>query len=293
MNNTLWALLFLLAAIWGASFYAYEIGLESLSFSALVMYRIGGAALFLWILAIIQRWKIPKGKIWIDYAVLGLLNNAIPFTLIAWGQQFIESGLSSILNATTAVFGTLLAPLFFANESLTIPKLLGIIIGLIGVTVAIGVQNLSTLDPRHLGQLAVIAASLSYAFGGIYAKARVKSAPNATALGMLSTGAIAMILLHFITNPFGTLIPNLSGGIASIYLAVVSTAIAYLLFYYVLSKAGISYVTLVTLLIPIFAITLGVVLLEERLEWTAFLGFGLVAIALIFIDGRIFKISRS
>ena len=278
-----------MALLWGGSFMAYEIGLRSLPFSSLVLFRIAGAALLLWALAYVGKWQIPRGRIWGDFLVLGLLNNAIPFSLIAWGQQFIESGLSSILNATTAIFAAVLAPVFFADERLTKNKALGVIIGFTGVSIAIGIHNLSHLDPRNLGQIAVIIASLSYALGGVYAKKRVKQKPQITALGMLSMGAILMMIYHFATNPTGALLPSFESGLAAAYLAIVGTAVTYLLFYKILDEVGVSYVALVTLLIPVFAISLGAIFLHERLEWTAFAGFALVAFALVIIDGRLLK----
>ena len=289
MTNRLWGLLLLLACFWGGSFVAYEIGLQSLPVSSLVMYRIGGAALFLWILALAFGWKIPRGKVWGEFLMLGLLNNAIPFFLIAWGQQFIESGLSSILNGATALFGAILAPFFFADERLTVNKLVGVILGFLGVSIAIGIETLHNLDPRNLGQLAVIAASLSYAFGGIWAKKRVKTEPKITALGMLTMGTVLMVVMHFTTDPTGALIPSLHSGLAAAYLAIVGTAFAYLLFYKVLGEAGVSYVTLITLLIPVIAITLGAIILSERLHNSAFLGFGIVAIGLMITDGRLVR----
>lgn len=290
MTNRLWGLLIMLACFWAGSFLAYEFGLRTLPVSSLVMYRIGGAALFLWVLAIILKWEIPRGKVWLDFLVLGFLNNALPFFLIAWGQQFIESGLASILNGATALFGAILAPMFFADERLTINKLLGVIVGFIGVAIAVGLEFLSGFDPRNLGQLAVILASLSYATGGIWAKKRLKTKPKITALGMLTMATFLMIAFHFITNPDGRLMPSLESGIAAVYLAIVGSALAYLLFYRVLNEAGVAYVTLITLMIPPFAILAGAIVLGERLAPTAFFGFAIVALALIIIDGRLFKL---
>ncbi len=289
MTNRIWGLLIMLACFWGGSFLAYEFGLRTLPVSSLVMYRIGGAALFLWIIAIFSKWEIPRGKVWIDFLALGFLNNALPFFLIAWGQQYIESGLASILNGATALFGAILAPIFFADERLTINKLLGVIVGFIGVAIAVGLEFLSGFDPRNLGQLAIILASLSYATGGIWAKKRLTTQPKITALGMLSMATILMIIFHFTTNPDGALIPSLESGLAAAYLAIVGSALAYLLFYRVLNEAGVAYVTLITLMIPPFAILAGAIVLGERLAPTAFIGFAVVALALIIIDGRAFK----
>lgn len=289
MTNRLWGLLIMLACFWGGSFLAYEFGLRTLPVSSLVMYRIGGAALFLWIIAIVSKWEIPRGKVWFDFLVLGFFNNAVPFSLIAWGQQYIESGLASILNGTTALFGAILAPMFFADERLTVNKLIGVIVGFIGVAVAVGLDFLRDFDPRNLGQLAVILASLSYATGGIWAKKRLTTKPKITALGMLTMATILMTAFHFTTNPNGALMPSLESGLAAAYLAIVGSALAYLLFYHVLNQAGVAYVTLITLMIPPFAIAVGAIVLGERLAPTALIGFAIVALALMIIDGRLFK----
>ncbi len=291
MNNKNWALLLLLAGFWGASFPFTSIALQSMDDIAVVTYRIGLAALFLYIIIRARKWPIPKfGKIWFHFFITGSLMCSIPFSLIVWGQQFVPSGLAAIFNASTAIFGAALAPIFFTDERLRPHKILGIIIGFSGIIVAIGINNLASLSLYNLGQWAIVLATLCYALGGIYGKKFLMGTkPQINALGMVSTAAITMLAALLIQLPTTDYIPDSSGIFAIFYLALIGTSGAYLLYYYLLREIGVSNTTLVTLLIPIFSISLGAIFLHESLHLQDYLGFALLALGLITIDGRIFK----
>jgi drug/metabolite transporter (DMT)-like permease len=231
---------------------------------------------------------VPRDPaIWGAFAMMGLLNNAIPFTLMAWGQQFIETGLTSIFNAATAVFGVLVAAMVFADERLTARRLIGVLIAFAGVSVAIGLDALAQFDIRSLAQLAVIGGTLSYAFAAAWARARLSGlAPQVAAAGML-TGASAIMLplaLWVDGVPQMPQNPVTFGAIG--YFAIMGTAVAYLLYYRVLAVAGSGNAMLVTLLIPPVAIGLGWLVLDERLAAEAFVGFGMLAVGLIVMQRR-------
>jgi drug/metabolite transporter (DMT)-like permease len=136
------------------------------------------------------------GRIWFGIAAMGLFNNVIPFTLITWGQQHIALGLASILNASTAIFGVLIAALIFADERLSPRKAAGVVLGIAGVATPVGLGNLASLDPGSLGQLGVVGAALSYGFAGSLGRVFLKGVPPlVSAAGMLSVSAAAMIPL--------------------------------------------------------------------------------------------------
>lgn len=290
-----WALMASLGAIWGASFLAIKVGLEELPFLTLVAHRVIWACLILWIYVLLRRLPIPRDpRIWGAFAVMGLLNNVIPFGLMAWGQQFIETGLTSIFNAGTAIFGVLVAAAVFADERLTPRKALGVLVAFFGVSVAIGLDAFRQFDIRSLAQLAVIGGTISYAFAAAWARKTMAGlSPQVSAAGML-TGASLIIVPVAIVIDGVPQVPALPQTWAAIgYFGVIGTAIAYLLYYKIIAQAGSGNAMIVTLLIPPVAITLGALVLGERLAPEAFAGFALLALGLIILDGRLPALGRS
>ena len=157
ISTRAWIEMLLLAAIWGASFVSIRIALDEVGPMTAVVHHVGWAAVALWIVVLLMRLPVPRDPmIWTAFFGMGLLNNIIPFSLMAWGQLYIESGLTSILNAATAIFGVITAAIFFADEKVTPRKAFGVLLGFAGVTTAIGLENLRNFDLRSLAQLAVI-----------------------------------------------------------------------------------------------------------------------------------------
>ena len=286
-----WAELALLALLWGGSFLSIRVALDEVSVLSSVCHRVGWAALVLWAVVLLRGEALPRGwRIWGSFAVMGLLNNVLPFTLMAWGQLTIESGLTSILNAFTAVAGVIVAALVFADERLTARRLTGVLLGFAGVVVTVGPALLAGLSLRSLAQLAVLAGTLSYAFAGAWARARLKGvSPLVASAGML-TGSTLMLLPLTLVLEGGIDLPSTGRGVAAIaYYALAATAAAYLLYYRVLAMAGAGNLLLVTLLIPPVAITLGAVVLHEALPPRAYAGFALLAAGLLLLDGRLLR----
>lgn len=288
VSTRAWAEMGLLALIWGASFLSIKLGLEEIPFLTLVAHRVIWACVILWIYVLVRRLPVTGDpRIWGAFVVMGMLNNVIPFALMAWGQQFIETGLTSIFNAGTAIFGVLVAALCFADERLTLRKSIGVAVAFIGVAVAIGLEILQQFDIRSLAQLAVIGGTFSYALASAWARKRLMglTAPVAAA-GML-TGASLILLPAALVMDGAPTWPALPQTYLAVgYFAVFGTAFAYLLYYRVLAMVGTGNAMLVTLLIPPVAIILGAVVLEERLAPQAFWGFALLAAGLLILDGR-------
>lgn len=284
-----WGELFLLGLIWGASFLTLRIALDEIPVLTAVLHRVFWAMLVLWAVVLVLRLPVPRNPgIWAAFLVMGALNNVIPFGLMAWGQLHIESGLTAILNATTAIFGVLVAALVFADERLTWRKAIGVGIGFCGVVLAVGAGQLTQFDPRSLGQLAVLGGTLSYALAGAWARARLGGlAPQVAAAGML-TGA-SLILLPatlVIDGPIAFALRPVTWAAIGYY-ALAATAGAYLLYYRVLGMAGSGNLMLVTLIIPPVAIVLGALVLGEELTPRAFAGFALLALGLAVLNGWI------
>ncbi|MCL9776209.1 DMT family transporter [Vibrio methylphosphonaticus] len=290
MNTTVWIMLVLLSVLWGGSFFFVGIAVEELTPLTIVALRVGIAAIALWSFAFAIGLRPPKQvKVWGLFLAMGLLNNVIPFLLIVWGQTQIASGLASILNAATPIFAVVVAGLFLPDEKPTPLKLFGVAIGFIGVVVMIGVPALSG-NSHLLAQLAIIAATICYAFAGVFGR-RFKALeipPVIIASGQVTASAFILLPITFIVDGKAALsAASNQTWLAILGLAIISTAIAYVLYFKILEIAGATNVLLVTLLVPVSAVLLGSVFLDESLELIHLLGMLMIALGLSAIDGRI------
>lgn len=284
-----WGLMALLALIWGGSFTANHAALAFVPVATTVVVRVGGAALALWLYILLARLPVPKDRgFLITSLTLGLGNNVIPFSLIVWGQTHVPSGLAGILNASTALFAVLVAAAVFPDERLTPNRLIGVLIGLAGVAAIIGPAVLTHLDLTSLGQLAILIAGLSYALSNAYGRKRLTGIrPEVSAAGMLSAAALIMIPASLLLDGVPATLPPPSALVALAYLALLSSAFAYRLFYTVLAEAGAGNLGLVTLLVAPVAVLFGWAVYGEALPPSAFLGLTLLTFGMILIDGRL------
>lgn len=287
-----WTMLIILSILWGGSFFFVGVAVTELPPLTIVTLRVGLAAITLWGIALFMGLRPPKSTgVWGAFLAMGLLNNAIPFVLIVWGQTQIASGLASILNATTPFFTVVVAGMLLPDERVTPLKFVGIAIGFIGVVVMIGLPAIGEGDST-LAQVAVIAAALSYAFAGVYGR-RFKAMavnPIVTAAGQVTASALVMTPMALtVDGPLDIAGPSPGTWAAIVGLAVLSTAVAYVLYFKILESAGATNLLLVTLLIPVSAILLGSLFLNETLEVVHFAGMALIALGLSAIDGRLWK----
>lgn len=220
---------------------------------------------------------------------MGLLNNLIPFSLIFWGQTQIESGLAAILNATTPIFTVILAH-FLTQEKLYPQKVVGILLGFLGVVVLIGIDTLQSFSLTSLGQVAVLVAACSYGCAGLYGRRFKAIPPMISAMGMLTGTTIMLLPVVLILDRPWTLSPSVQSGLAVVSLALLSTAVAYLLYFKLLARVGATNALLVAFLIPITALFIGIVFLNEQLGWNAFVSLGLILSGLAVIDGRALRL---
>lgn len=281
-------MLLLLAAVWGGSFFFAEIALREVPPLTVTLHRVFWA---LPILALVVRLKglvLPRSpRVWGAYLVMGALNNAIPFSLIFWGQTRIDSGLASILNGTTAMFGAVVAGLLLKDEPLAGRKIAGAGLGLLGVAFIMGPDALTAFNPANLAQLAILGATLSYAFAGVWGKAALSGQPPLmNALGMLVGSTVLMIPIALMLDGPPGIALSFDVWAALLAMSGLSTALAYLLYFAILARAGAANMLLVTLLIPPFAIGLGVLFLGERMPPEAWIGFAIIAAGFAVTDGR-------
>lgn len=282
-------LLGVLALIWGTSFVANRAALTQVPVLTVVALRVTIAAALMWVWVLARGQVLPRGlRAWRGFAVMGFFNSALPFTLIVWGQNHIDSGLAAILNASTAIFGVVVASMVFADERLTPRRVVGVTVGFAGVVLAIGPEALAHLDLTSLAQLAVLAASVSYAIAGSYSRVRIRGlAPEVAAAGMLTCASLWVLPAALLRDGMPTLAWSAETWAGMLFLAVIASAVAYILNYRILALAGAGNLSLVTLLLTPVAIVLGWVVYDEALGWRALAGFGLLAMGLLVLNTRI------
>ncbi len=296
MNLRDWSLLIALSILWGGSFFFVRVALDGVPPLTLVLARVVIASAVLLLLLRATGEALPRRRdVWLTLAVMALLNNIIPFSLIFWGQTAIPAGLAAILNATTPLFTVIVMHLFTTDDRATPGKALGVALGFAGVVVLVGPAVTGALDTPIWALAACLAAALSYAFSGLWGR-RIKPlglTPTFTAWAQLTVTSLVMTpVVALVDRPWALAMPGLPAIAAVVALAVLSTALAYIIFFRILASAGPSNLLLVTFLIPVSAILLASLFLGERLAWTHFAGMGLIGIGLAAIDGRLWKAVR-
>ena len=296
MTSAEWLMLLGLSLLWGGSFFFTGIAVRELPPLTIVALRVGGAALILFVALGILGVPMPRRRaVWAAFFGMGFLNNVVPFCLIVWGQTHIASGLASILNATTPLFTVLVAHVLTRGEKLTATRLAGVGLGLAGVMAMMGPAALQGFGTNIVAQLACLAAALSYAFAGVFGRRfkRMGIAPMATATGQVTASAVMLIPVALLVDrPWTLPSPSLATWGAVLGIAALSTALAYILYFRILSTAGATNLLLVTFLIPVSAIILGSLVLGESLDPRHFLGMALIGGGLAAIDGRLLRLAK-
>jgi drug/metabolite transporter (DMT)-like permease len=291
MNSRDWAILGGLALIWGGAFFLIGVAVRHVPPFTYVLLRLSIAAAAMWAMLAWRRQALglPR-EAWSAIVLLALLNNALPFTLFGWAQTHIASGLASILNATTPIWGVVVAHFFTADERITPRKLAGVVIGFAGVAVMIGPGLLRELGGGALAELACVVASLAYAMAGVWARRfrRMGVSPFSVTTGQLTVGAIMMLPVALIGDrPWAVPLPPIEAWAAIAALAIVCTAFGYVLYFRLIDRAGATNALLVTLLVPPTAILLGVLFLGEVIGTPDIAGLALIGLGLAAIDGRL------
>jgi drug/metabolite transporter (DMT)-like permease len=291
-----WGLLFALGLIWGGSFFFAKVALVELPPLTIVLGRVGFAALTLALVLSLIRQPMPRQRgVWCAFMIMGGINNALPFALIVWGQSEIASGLASILNGTTPFFTVVLANFLTADERLTIAKVFGVALGLAGVVIIVGADVLGGLSAGVWSELACLGAAACYALAGIYGRRfkRMGLSPLVTAAGQVTASSVLLSPIALIVDrPWSLAAPSAAVWGAVLGSALICTALGYILYFRILASAGATNLLLVTFLIPVSAILLGALFLDERLAPRHFLGMALIGLALAVMDGRVAVILR-
>lgn len=286
---TTWLLLILLGVIWGGSFFFSRVAVEHVPPMTLVLLRVflAAVALHLYLHGRNGLYRQLASR-WRAFIILGTINNAIPFTLIFLGQTQVGAGLAAILNATTPLWTVIIANRLTTDEKMTAHKIIGCLLGLFGTLVLIGPGALTGLGAPVWAQLAIVGAAIAYGFAAIYGKKFSDMPPVVTATGQLTASSVVMLpLVLLVDQPWTIPWPPLDIVFAILLLAVLSTSFAYILYFRIISTAGATNGSIVTLLVPPSAILLGAIFLNERLSPEAMLGLLLIAAGLLTLDGRI------
>lgn len=278
-----------LSFIWGGSFLFGRILMLEWPPLTVTFLRVGIAAMFLWTFLILSRRKIPVSmQLAGAILIMGILNNVIPFSLILIGQKEIGSGLASVVNAMTPIWTLIIANQFTEDEKITRNKTIGIVLAFIGVSILIGGDLIQGLSASAWAQAAVLGATISYGFAGVFGKRFREHDPIVISTGQLTASSLIMLPIIFtLESPLSISTPSLEMIISMLGLAILCTSVAYILFFKILASAGATNLSLVTFLIPGSAIILGVIWLGESLTLGNVAGMVMIILGLIFVDGRL------
>jgi drug/metabolite transporter (DMT)-like permease len=289
-----WALLLFLSLLWGASFYFQKTILLELHPFTMVFGRLALAALALYIVMLSTGFGLAtvRGN-WLGMILLGAFNNAVPFCLFAWSQTRITSGLAAIFNATAPLFTVVAAHLLTRDERLTGRKIGGVLAGIFGVILIIGPGVLNGSRGSVLGQLACLVAANCYSLAAIYSRHYKHIPPIVLAAVQAGIAAVMVLpLALLVEHPWTLPMPNIKTWSALLALGLLSTAMAYAIYFRLLARAGATNTILVTFLIPVTALLLGKFRLHEALEWRQLGGMACIFVGLAIIDGRILRAIR-
>ena len=289
MKNKDWFLVILLGVFWGASFLFVEILLEYVTPFVVVYLRVAIASALLLVYILIRniKFKFSRGDLF-NLFVMGLLNNILPFLLIAYGQQSITGGLASILNANTSFMTILLVALFIPNEKLNFHRTIGVLIGILGVILAVDYQNIFQLNNDSVGQYLILLATISYSFAGIWAKLKLQNLPPVvSAAGMLTMSTI-FLSPYILSTHFEELSSlNLDTLKYALGFALICTVFAYFIYFKILESTGAGNLLICTIIIPPSSIILNSIFIGEVINTNEILGLLVIIVGLLVIDGRI------
>jgi drug/metabolite transporter (DMT)-like permease len=291
MSTADWGIIMLLSLLWGGAFFMIELGLRGFPPNTLVFLRMALAVPPMLLILKLMGHAMPRDrKSWIQLFFLGAINAALPFILFFWGQTHIDSGLASILNATTPLWGVVTAHFLTRDEKATPARIAGVLLGLAGIIVMVGPDALGGVSGSVLAQIACLAATLLYALAAVYGRTLSQSTmtPLVVATGQVLTAAIIMLPVMLIADRPWILPPaGWDAWAGALGLAIPSTAVAYFFYFRLIDRAGASNAMLVAFIMPVVAVILGVVALGETVEPKELAGAALIALGLLAIDGRI------
>ena len=284
-------MLLALSGVWGASYFFGKVAVEDIGPLTVVLGRVALAAAILYLVIRLRGVPIPTNRAdWQGFFVMGLLNSAIPYSLIFWGETRIDSGLAAILTATVPIFTVIVAHFWTVDEKMNPAKAAGIALGMAGVVIIMGRDLGAIGSGSGLAKLAIIGATVSYAFSGIYGRRLKGKTPLILAWGQMCTATVMLLPLVFVVDrPWSSATWTMDAVLSVIALATLCTALAYMIFFRLLATVGATNTSLVTFLIPVSSLILGTLFLDEDLVLMQLLGMLLIIAGMAVIDGRLWR----
>lgn len=271
-------LLLVLGTVWGSSYLFIKVAVAEVPVMTLVTGRLLLAAAILWVLVLLSRHRLPRSRsLWGAYTVMGFLSGTLPYALISWGEQYIPSGLAALLQSTMPFFTVIVAHFFIREERLTLPSILGVALGFVGVVLLLLPDLRQGLQANLLGQLAVVVSSASYATSAVFARKKLRGQPPlVSTMGQLTMGALLTMPLALILEKPFDISPSLPALGAWLGLVLLGTVIAYVIYYALIERTSATFTSTVTYIIPINGLLLGAVILGETLTITVAISAALI-----------------
>jgi drug/metabolite transporter (DMT)-like permease len=291
MKLRTWGAFWLLGLIWGSSFLWIKIAVQELPPVTLVAMRLFLAVIGLGLLVHYQRQRLPRQRgLLLAYLYMGIFNTALPFSLVSWGETSIDSGLTSILSASVPLFTMVIAHLWLHDEKMTLSRVAGLVVGFLGVVTLVSRSLGSGGAPDNMwGELAIVGGAICYATSANFARKYLRGQPAVVqaAMTMLVADAGAWLGALWVDRPVH--LPALPATwLAVIWLGVLGSGVAYLLFFYLINSWGATRTTMVSYVFPVIGLILGVTFLRERADWSLAAGSLLVlgGIVIVNLKGR-------
>jgi len=278
-------LLLILGTIWGASYLFIKVIVAEVPAFTLVAGRLTLAAIIMWGILRARGLSLPRSlRMWRAYAVLGVLGAAVPYSLISWGEQYISSGLASLLQATTPIFTVILAHFLTNDERVSIAKIMGASIGFVGVGILMLPDLRQGLQANLLGQLAIVGSSLCYAGAAIYARSRLRGQPAlVSATGQLTMGMVYTLPASLLIDRPFDLSPSLPVLASWLVLTILGTVVAYVIYFTLIERSSATFTTMVTYIIPVNGLILGALVLNESLDVTTLGSLALILLGVLLV----------
>jgi drug/metabolite transporter (DMT)-like permease len=283
-----WVIFLGLGFMWGSSYLFIKLAVDSFGTFTLIALRLLIGAAFLWVVLRARRTPLPRDRrVYGHLIVMSVINIAIPFGLITWAEQSVDSALAAILNATVPLFVIVIAPLYLPDEPIRLNGVLGLMVGFLGVVLIVS-PGLAAAASTVPGQLALLGSSFSYAIGNVYARRNVHDQPPMIPAVFQVTFALVItgLLAVAIERPWATATPDAEAWFSVVWLGILGSGVAYLAYFRLLQSWGATRTSLVAYLLPVFGIVLGFLVLDEPIGPSLIAGTALVIGGVALVNSR-------
>jgi drug/metabolite transporter (DMT)-like permease len=284
-----WLLLLALGIMWGTSYAFIKLGVETLPTFTLIATRLAiGLALLVTVVVVARQSVPPPGRIYFHLLVMALINIVIPFTLITWAEQSVDSSIAAVLNGAVPLIVIVLAALTFHDEPITVNRLAGVLVGYVGVIVLVAPGLAAAAGGSEFGgEIALLGSTLAYAVGAVYARRNIKGLrPMIPAVFQVGFAFLIVAVLALVTeNPFAVQWTT-NAVIAVVWLGLLGSGVAYLLMFRLLARIGATATSQLAYLLPVVGIITGAVMLGEAVDLPILIGTGLILAGVTLVNGK-------